>query len=204
MILALGRLARNKGYDLLIRAFALVASRLPDATLYLAVGGANLSPAESTLLKELQDLILSLDLVDRVRIAGFIDDDELADFYRAADLFVLSSRYEPFGMTAVEAMACGTPAVVTIHGGLWQGLTFGRHVLFADPFDAEDLGITMLKPLQYPRLHARLSRMGAYRARELFTWTGIAHQILSAVETGSGSSAETEEDEWAEPWMGGE
>lgn len=204
IILALGRLARNKGYDLLIRAFAVVASRLPDATLYLAVGGASLSQDEVAKLVELQELIESLGLVDRVRVAGFIDDDELADYYRAADLFVLSSRYEPFGMTAVEAMACGTPTVVTTHGGLWQALTFGRHVLFADPFDAEDLGITMLKPLQYPRLHARLSRMGASRARELFTWTGIAHQLIAAVESGASQPTESEEDEWAEPWTGGE
>ena len=204
IILALGRLARNKGYDLLIRGFAVTASRLPDATLCLAVGGASLSPTEVSLLTELQELIHTLGLVDRVRVTGFIDDAELADHYRAADLFVLSSRYEPFGMTAVEAMACGTPTVVTIHGGLWQGLTYGRHVLFADPFDPEDLGITMLKPLQYPRLHARLSRMGASRARELFTWTGIAHQVITTVESGPGMSTEDQEDEWAEHWMGGE
>ena len=49
-------------------------------------------------------------------------DSDIADVYRAADVFVLPSRYEPFGMTAVQAMACGTPTVVTTHGGLDGGL----------------------------------------------------------------------------------
>ena len=80
------------------------------------------------------------------RLLGFVADDDLADTYRAADIFVLRSRYEPFGMTAIEAMACGTPTVVTVHGGLYRGISFGRHALFADPFDREDLGITIAKP----------------------------------------------------------
>jgi mannosylfructose-phosphate synthase len=217
VILALGRLALNKGYDLLIRAFAVTAERIDDAILCLAVGGAEMSPQEERMLDDLTTLAASLGIAERVRITGFIADEELADYYRAADLFVLSSRYEPFGMTAVEAMACGTPTVVTMHGGLWQALTYGRHVLFADPFDAADLGITMLKPLRFERLRARLSRMGGTRARELFTWTGIAQQLINAVghapslrlagtaagTAGHGSSpAEVarESDDWAEPW----
>jgi mannosylfructose-phosphate synthase len=205
VILALGRLALNKGYDLLVKAFAVAAERIDDAVLYLAVGGPETSPQEERLLAELEVLAGSLGIADKIRIAGFIPDEDLADHYRAADLFVLSSRYEPVGMTAIEAMACGTPTVVTMHGGLWQALTYGRHALFADPFDAEDLGITMLKPLRYHRLRARMSRMAAVRARELFTWTGIAQQFLSAAgqvlgeDDPSNLAAAATEDEWAEP-----
>ena len=97
---------------------------------------------EKRILAELKALAAKLGLADRVRFAGFIADADLADYYRAADLFVLSSRYEPFGMIAIEAMACGTPTVVTIHGGLFRAVTFGRHALYADTFDKEDLGIT--------------------------------------------------------------
>ncbi|MBS1911067.1 MAG: glycosyltransferase [Bacteroidetes bacterium] len=202
VILALGRLALNKGYDLLVRAFAVAAARVDDAVLYLAVGGTETTPQEERMLEELRVLANSLGIADRIHIAGFIPDEDLADYYRAADLFVLSSRYEPVGMTAIEAMACGTPTVVTMHGGLWQALTYGRHALFADPFDAEDLGITMLKPLRYTRLRARMSRMSASRTRELFTWTGIAQQFLSAVGQGISSMASLTdgEDDWAEPW----
>ena len=115
-------------------------------------------------------------------------------------MFVLSSRYEPFGMTAIEAMASGTPTVVTVHGGLFRALTFGRHALFADPFDREDLGITMAKIFRHPRLRRRLSRMGAHKARSLFTWTGVAQQLVAAVEHRPSTSLTLDDTEWDEPW----
>jgi mannosylfructose-phosphate synthase len=202
-VLALGRLARNKGYDLLIDAFTLVAKRIPDATLHLAIGGSQLQPKEQALLSELKNQTARLDLVDRVRFGNFIPETDLADCYRAADVFVLSSRYEPFGMTAIEAMACGTPTVVTTHGGLYRAVTFGRHALYADAFDREDLGISITKVLQHPRLSARLSRMGSHKARSLFTWTGIAQQLISLVEERATASAFTDT-EWDEPWNDGD
>ena len=182
VVMALGRLARNKGYDLLIQGFAVLASRVPEAVLHLAVGGTHLTKLENDILGELKALVSQLNLQDRVRFDNFIPDDQLADYYRAADLFVLSSRYEPFGMTAIEAMASGTPTVVTVHGGLYRTLVFGRHALFADPLDKEDLGITMLKVFRHPQLRNRMSRMGTLKARSLFTWTGIAQQLIAAVE----------------------
>jgi mannosylfructose-phosphate synthase len=180
VILSLGRVARNKGYDLLVQAFAQVAAREPAARLHLAIGGDRLQPAEQALVEGCRQLAAELGVAERVSFSGFVPDSEMADLYRAADVFVLSSRYEPFGMTAVEAMACGTPVVVTTHGGLCRVLRFGIDGLFADTFDPLDLAITMLKPLQYPRLAARLSRRGAEAARRHFTWTGVTQQLLEA------------------------
>jgi mannosylfructose-phosphate synthase len=85
-------------------------------------------------------------------------------------------------MTAIEAMACGTPTVVTTHGGLFRALRFGISGLYADAFDAMDLGITILKPLRHPPLAERLSCCGAETARTLFTWTGVAEQLLATSE----------------------
>ena len=203
VVLSLGRLARNKGYDLLINAFTLVAKRIPDAVLHLAIGGNHLQPRELALLAELKAQVLHLGLTDRVKFDCFIAEADLADCYRAADVFVLSSRYEPFGMTAVEAMACGTPTVVTTHGGLYRAVTFGRHALYADAFDREDLGITIVKVLRHPRLAMRLGRMGAHKARSLFTWTGIAQQLISLVEERASAVAFTDT-EWDEPWNDGD
>ncbi len=203
-ILALGRLARNKGYDLLIEAFSLVAQREPKAVLHLAVGGSELNSHEEKLLAELHDLANAGGFSDRIKFGSFIADADLADHYRAADMFVLCSRYEPFGMTAIEAMASGTPTVVTVHGGLYRALSFGRHALFADPFDKEDLGITMAKIFRHPRLRARLSNMGAHKARSLFTWSGIAQQLVASVEHRPTRMVTLEDKEWDEPWHDGD
>ena len=203
VVLALGRLALNKGYDLLIDAFAVVAARIPEARLHLAVGGSQLTAAEAGLLAALQARAAQAGLGDRVQFGGYVADADLADYYRAADVFVLSSRYEPFGMTAIEAMACGTPTVVTTHGGLYRAVAFGRHALYADAFDREDLGIMIFKVLKHERLAARLGRMGAHKARSLFTWTGIAQQLVSLVEGRALPQAFTDH-EWDEPWHDGD
>jgi mannosylfructose-phosphate synthase len=205
VILSLGRIARNKGYDLLIRAFAEVAKREPSARLVLAIGGERLETAESQILAACHSLVDELGLRNRVQFRGFVPDGEMADLYRAADVFVLCSRYEPFGMTAIEAMACGTPTVVTTHGGLFRALRFGISGLFADTFDAMDLGITILKPLRYSRLAERLSRCGADTARSRFTWTGVAQQLLAASERAAMgarlTAVELAEEESTEPWL---
>lgn len=202
-VLALGRLATNKGYDLLIDGFSVLAEREPEARLHLAVGGEQMDDHEKTILNQLKDRVAELGIGDKVEFSGFVSDEDLPDYYRAADLFVLSSRYEPFGMTAIEAMASGTPTIITIHGGLFRAISYGRHALFADPFDKYDLGITMMKPLKHARLNGRLSRMGAHKARSLFTWTGIAQQLISLVE-GRPMRQAMDTDDWSEPWDDGD
>jgi mannosylfructose-phosphate synthase len=204
VVLALGRLARNKGYDLLIDAFPLLAKREPEAVLLLAVGGKDMNSAERKLLGELKERAAKTGAGDRIHFRSFIPDNSLPDYYRASDLFVLCSRYEPFGMTAIEAMASGTPTLVTVHGGLYRALAFGRHALFSDPFDREDLGIMMAKVFRHPRLRTRLARMGAHKARSLFTWTGIAHQLVAAVENRTHVAVTLDDTDWDEPTYDGD
>lgn len=179
-VLSLGRLARNKGYDLLIRAFPEVLARVPDARLHLAVGGAELSDRERAVLAECRAEARRLGLGEKVVFSGHVADAELADIYRAADVFVMPSRYEPFGMTAAEALACGTPVVATTHGGFWRTLDYGVNGLFADPLDTPDLAVTISKPLLYPDFAARMGRTGARHARENLTWARAARQLLDA------------------------
>lgn len=200
VVLALGRLARNKGYDLLLDAFTVLVQREPEARLHLAVGGSSATSLEAELLEGLKEQARSLGIANMVTFGDFIPDADLPDYYRAADLFVLSSRYEPFGMTAIEAMASGAPVIVTVHGGLHRVLTYGRHALFADPLDKEDLGITMAKVFRLSRLRRRLGRMGSHKSRSLFTWSGVAQQLLAAVGGGPGLERLMEDTEWEEPW----
>jgi mannosylfructose-phosphate synthase len=172
--------------------------------LHLAIGGAHLSPREEKSLAQLRACADRTGFGDRIRFLPFVSDEDLPDYYRAAHLFVLSSRYEPFGMTAIEAMACGTPTIVTVHGGLYRALSFGRHALFADPFDSSDLGITMAKVFRHSGLRRRMGRMGAHKARSLFTWSGIAQQIVAAVDQRDAPVVVFEDNEWDEPWHDGD
>jgi mannosylfructose-phosphate synthase len=182
IVLALGRMAHNKGYDLLIRAMRPVCERVEDARLLLAVGATEPSTREREQIQELKDIAAELNLTDRVVFRDYIEDDELADYYRLADVFALSSRYEPFGMTAVEAMACGTPAVVTTEGGLWEHLTWGLEALYANPFDPEAYGHAICQILQHRRVAEQTARHGSHKARARFTWMGIAQHVLSVLQ----------------------
>jgi len=182
VIASIGRLARNKGFDLLIKAFAIVAERLPEAKLRLAVSMQSSDPGDSRMLEELHELVREHHLETKVIISDSLPDEQMADYYRAADVFALSSRYEPFGMTAIEALACGTPTVVTTRGGLYRALDFGVHALYTDTEDIQEFGISLLQALKYQRLRSRLSHQGSMRVRALFAWSGIAQQLLRAVE----------------------
>jgi mannosylfructose-phosphate synthase len=106
----------------------------------------------------------------------------MADYYRAPGVFALPSRYEPFGMTAIEAMACGSPVVATVHGGLHEAVEFGTHALYADPKQPGEFAAMLGMPLRYPRLRERLSLEGARFARRQFGWTGIARRTLAVFE----------------------
>ncbi len=181
-VLALGRMAANKGYDLLIRAMPPVFSRLPDAKLIVAVGAARPTDREQTQIEELKALARELRIRNKVVFRNHIASDELADCYRSADAFALSSRYEPFGMTAVEAMACGTPTVISTHGGLWEQVTWGTDALYADPLDPDAFGHAIHAILAYPQIGQKLSKAGAKSARENFTWTGVAERLLRTIE----------------------
>ena len=184
IVLALGRMAHNKGYDLLIRAMPFVIKRVPDARLILAVGSTEPSSRELEQINELRELTVELGLEHVIMFRDYIPDDQLADYYRVADVFALSSRYEPFGMTAVEAMACGTPAVITTEGGLWEQITWGLDGIYANPFDPSAFGDAVSNVLQYPRVAAQLAKHGSQKARARFTWSGVAQQLLRVVENG--------------------
>lgn len=182
IVFAVGRVAENKGYDLLIRAMKPVFDRVTDARLLLAIGSTSPSPGEQELVASLQSLAGELGYRDRVIFRDYIPDDQLADYYRAADVFALSSRYEPFGMTAIEAMACGIPTVLTTEGGLWEQLTWGLEGIYANPFDPEAFGHAIAMVLQHTAIRSQLSRYGSYKARATFTWNGVGQQILRVLD----------------------
>jgi mannosylfructose-phosphate synthase len=182
VVLALGRMAKNKGYDLLIAAMATVLKRVSDARLLLAVGSTEPSEDERRQVDELRETAAGLGIRDHVVFRDYIPDEQLPDYYRAADVFALSSRYEPFGMTAVEAMACGTPTVITTEGGLWDQMVWGLEALYENPFEPEAFGHAIAVILKRPRVAQQLAKFGTQKARSRFTWTGVSQQLLRLLQ----------------------
>ncbi len=177
LVLALGRMAHNKGYDLLIRAMRVVFERIPDAKLLLATGSENPDEEENRQFDELKRVAAEENITDRIIFRHYIPDEELAEHYWTADVFALSSRYEPFGMTAIEAMACGTPTVITTEGGMWREVTWGLEALYANPFDPEAFGHHICAVLQLPGVADQLAKYGPIKARSSYTWIGIAQKF---------------------------
>lgn len=179
-VYTVGRAAANKGYDLLIQALPELQTEVPDARLKLAVG-AN-SDEDLQKVEKWKAMADELGVGESVHWIGYVEEADMPDHYRAAPVFALPSRYEPFGMTAVEAMACGTPCVVTVHGGLEEMFDFGSHALFADPKRPREFAVMLAMPLRYPQLRERLSVAGARFARRMFGWTSIAARTLETFE----------------------
>jgi mannosylfructose-phosphate synthase len=177
-VFVVGRMAHNKGYDLLLRAMPTVIDLVPDARLIAAIGSED-SKQDDEGVAGLKALADELGIADKIKWIQYVPDEQLADHYRTGCVFALSSRYEPFGMTAIEAMACGTPAVVTVHGGLSEIIDYGNQALFADPNRPVEYGTMLAMPMLYPRLAHELSVEGSRFARRSFGWTGIAKRIIA-------------------------
>jgi len=177
-VFALSRIDSNKGLDYLIRAFPHVA-RATDASLIIGGGSKKPKRHEREVKQTLVDLVDSLAISDRVSFTGHVDDALLDTYYRQASVFVLPSKYEPFGMTVLEAMACGTAVVATKLGGLREVLTDGVDSLLVDPSDPEELGGAITRILTDPALAGRLSQAGRQLIEERFSWQSIARQHVS-------------------------
>jgi mannosylfructose-phosphate synthase len=177
-VFSLSRIDTNKGLDFLVHAFARVAK---VSELALVVGGGSSQPEERErlVLEELKDIAATYAVDARVDFKGYITDEDLPYFYRRARAFVLPSRFEPFGMTALEAMACGTPVVATNLGGLARYLEDGRDALLVDPSDAETLAKAILRAATDEALGARLVAQGRETVTREFTWEAIAKKHVA-------------------------
>jgi len=114
LILHLGRIHQKKGLDLLVEAFSRVAARRDDVHLVLAGSG------DKGYVMQITKMLHYLDVFDRTTITGQLDEDEKLAILRDADIFVLASYGENFGISVVEAMACGLPVIISDKVGIWR------------------------------------------------------------------------------------
>ncbi|HYW91800.1 MAG TPA: glycosyltransferase family 4 protein [Gammaproteobacteria bacterium] len=178
-LIAMGRLERQKGFDLLLEAFAGIAHRYPDWVLVVA--------GEGSLRDELQGQARRLGLADRVSFPGFLHAPLAV--LRAGDAFVLSSRYEGMPNALLEAMACGMPCVsFDCRTGPGELIDHEVDGLLVPPEDVEGLGQALARVMGDPSLRRRLGR-GAARVTERFNVDRIITEwesVFSRVSTRRG------------------
>lgn len=177
-VLQLGRMVPRKGIDNVIRSIALVKDVLPDAQL-VVVGGEqeHLDAATDAEYKRLADLTSSLQLTDTVLFAGRKNREQLKYYYAAADVFVSTPWYEPFGITPLEAMACGTPVIGSHVGGIQYSVEHEKTGFLVPPKDPEALAEKLLLLLENGDLRTAMQRNALIRVNEHFTWGKIAKQL---------------------------
>ena len=178
-VLAVGRITPYKGYDLLLQAMKYVVEAMPDIKLVLRIGSQQLSQSEAQIKNELLRVTKDLNLMDNVLFYNYIEEIEV--LYNAAEALILPSTYEPLGMVAIEAMACGTPTVLTTEGGLKYLLQDGQDTLFVDPVDTQALAGAILNLLVDRNQHNNISRNGYNKVHSQFTWDMIAKRILKMI-----------------------
>jgi D-inositol-3-phosphate glycosyltransferase len=184
LLLAIGRLDPIKGVDLLLDSVALMHT---PATL-MVIGG---NPDGDAELDRLRVRAADLGLADRVRLPGAITQSELPRYYRAAEALVVASRYESFGLVAVEALACGTPVVAAKVGGLTSIVRDGENGVLV-PWRCPEAFAEQLDALltDLPRL--RRLRAAARPSVERFDWHRIGDHMRRLYRDLS------EEQQWAE------
>ena len=166
MILFVGTIEPRKNLPLLLRAYALLRRRGVEHQLVIAGGkGWYYDNVFATTER--------LGLRDAVAFPGYVSQDDLPLWYNAADVFVYPSLYEGFGLPPLEAMACGTPAIVSNTSSLPE--VVGQAGVMVDPDDPEALADAMEAVITDRERHRQLAEAGLERASH-YTWAETARQ----------------------------
>ncbi|MEU8170120.1 glycosyltransferase [Micromonospora sp. NPDC049004] len=172
-ILTVGRLVERKGFQTVVRAMALV----PDAEC-VVVGG----PPEGLLetdpyARRLRALAESCGVADRVHLVGAVPREEMGRWYRSADLLVAAPWYEPFGLTPLEAMACGVPVVGTAVGGIRDTVVDGTTGDLVPARDPNALAAAIQRLLDDRIRRFRYATAARERVRSRYSWAVTAERL---------------------------
>jgi glycosyltransferase involved in cell wall biosynthesis len=172
LVVFAGRLASNKGLHVLVPAFAKLASAHPDALLVLA-------GEDQDQRARLQGLAKDLGIAARVRFPGHLHPDLYPSALAAADVFVLPSEWEAFGIVLAQAMACGAPCVATRVGGAPDVVVDGETGRLVPYGDADALAAALDALLRDPDERRRMGEAGRRRAFAEYSWARVAERTLA-------------------------
>jgi glycosyltransferase involved in cell wall biosynthesis len=170
----MNRRDRDKGIDDVIRAMPAVLDAVPDATFTVVGDGDGRA--------ELEGLASSLGLDEAVRFAGRVSESDLHAYLAGADVFVLPSRKEGFGLVFLEAMAHGKPVVAGAHGGAPEVVKDGQTGILVRHGDRTALVDALTRLLTDPALRRRMGEAGADLVRTRFAFEAFACTIAAELD----------------------
>ena len=181
-ILTVGRFVERKGFAELIRALRIV----PGAEC-VVVGGPPAAELDTDpFATKLRHLAESTKVADRLRLVGAVPANEMPRWYRSADILATTPWYEPFGLTPLEAMACGVPVVASAVGGLTDTVVDGLTGDLVPPRDPRSLGMALRRVLGDPVRRFAYATAALDRARQCYSWKRAAEQLSAVYTTVSG------------------
>ena len=166
IVLFVGRITLQKGPDYFVRVAKKVLEFEPKVY-FMMVGAGDMLP-------QVMETAAYCGIADRVIFTGFLRGAELDEVYQAADLYVLPSVSEPFGITPLEALVQGTPVIVSKQSGVSEVL---NHALKVDFWDIDEMTNKIVSVLRYPPLHKTLALQGQQEVGRI-TWPEAARKCL--------------------------
>ena len=179
--LFVGTLQPRKNLERLLAAFDQFAATHPEQLLAL-VGGIGWQT------ERLRQALASIQARDRVRLLGYVPDDELPPLYSGSLALAFPSLYEGFGLPALEAMACGAPVLTSSTSSMPE--VVGKAGLLVDPQDTQAIAAGLARLADDPELRRTLGDRGQLRAG-LFTWEHAAHETLAVLRAAAENSGGT-------------
>ena len=188
-----GRFDPNKGIETFVRSAAIAHEAHPVRLVF--AGGFEPGAGDSDEHSRIRSLVEELGLSERAHFLGRVERERLPEVYAAADVCVVPSRYESFGLVAVEAMGCGTPVVASETGGLRYSIVHRETGLLAPPGDHEAFASAIGLLLDDPALRASMGLAASRLVGRMFTWSAVARRLESVYASfvpsvqGAGASA---------------
>lgn len=180
IVLYVGRFDPRKGIETLVRACARLketyGSELANFQLAI-VGGSSPDMPDGRERDRIESIVKGLGLSDRTLFAGLVGHDLLPVYYSAADVCVVPSYYEPFGLVAIEAMACGTPVIASNVGGLKFTVIPEQTGLLVPPKDVGALASAIDRIISDEVWARKLRKQASASVNHRFSWTNVAMQL---------------------------
>ena len=177
VVLYVGRFDRRKGIETLVRAVGCNEVKRHHNLKLIIVGGSTPGRKDGKERERIEGLVRELGLEEITTFAGQIEHTELAYYYAAADVCVVPSHYEPFGLVAIEAMACSTPVIASNVGGLRFTTINELTGLLVPPQDEKAFAKAIDRVLSYPAWSRQLEKDARKRVESMFSWNGVAEQL---------------------------